>query len=189
LPTYASYARDDFGLGAWRYCTINAVLAGQVIQRAERVTFDRYVERRLFAPLGITRWDWPKSPTGEIMTGGGLRLTTRDIGKIAAMMANNGRWQGHQILPKSWIDAMLTVRRAPRPDQNYGYFIFQGNYRTACGPMPAWYMAGNGGSQVLILRNLHAAIVVTRAAYNMRGTSFQTVDLIEKYLLPLLPCH
>ena len=189
LPTYASYARDASGLGAWRYCTINAVLAGQVIQRATHETFDQYVNGRLFEPLGITRWDWPKSPTGEIMTGGGLRLTTRDIGKIAAMMADDGSWQGRQILPKSWLDTMLTVRRASRPDQNYGYFIFQGSYKTACGATPAWYMAGNGGSQILIVRSLHAAIVVTRAAYNVRGTSYQTVDLIEKYVLPSLTCR
>lgn len=188
LPTYADYARDASGFGAWRYCTINAVLAGQVIQRATRVPIDLYIERRLFAPLGITRWDWPKSPTGEIMTGGGVRLTARDIGKIAAMMADDGRWRGREVLPKSWIDTMLTVRRASRPDQNYGYFIFQGNYKTACGAIPAWYMAGNGGSQIVILRKLHAAIVVARAAYNVRGTSYQTVDLIEKYVLPSLPC-
>ena len=189
LPTYTGYARDASGLGMWRYCTINAVLIGQVIQRATHMPFDVYVDHRMFAPLGITRWDWPKSPTGEIMTGGGLRLTSRDIGKIAAMMADDGRWQGHQVLPKSWIDAMLTVRRASRPDQNYGYFIFQGNYRTACGSAPAWYMAGNGGSQIVIFRNLHAAIVVTRTAYNVRGTSYQTVDLIEKYVLPTLTCR
>lgn len=189
LPTYASYARDASGLGPWRYCTINAVLAGQVIQRATHEQVDQYIDRRLFAPLGMTRWDWPKSATGEIMTGGGLRLTSRDIGKIAAMMADDGRWQGRQIVPKSWIDEMLTVRRASRPDQNYGYFMFQGNYTTACGSVPAWYMAGNGGSQIVILRNLRVAIVVTRTAYNVRGTSHQTVDLIEKYVLPKLPCH
>lgn len=189
LPTYAGYARDATGLGAWRYCTINAVLAGQVIQRATAVPFDQYVNRRLFAPLGIARWDWPKSPTGEIMSGGGLRLTSRDLAKIAAMMADDGRWQGRQILPKSWINAMLTARRASRPDQNYGYFIFQGNYNTACGSIPAWYMAGNGGSQIVILRDLQAAIVVTRAAYNVRGSSYKTVDLIEKFVLPMLTCR
>ena len=188
LPTYSGYARDASGLGAWRYCTINAVLAGQVVQRATHERIDRYISRKLFAPLGITHWDWPKSPTGEIMTGGGLRLTTRDLGKVAAMMADDGRWQGRQILPKSWIDTMLTARHASRPDQNYGYFMFEGSYKTACGSVPAWYMAGNGGSQILILRNLHAAIVVTRTAYNVRGTSYQTVDLIEKYVLPSLTC-
>src|SRR6185437_3838491 len=188
LPTMAGYARDATGQGPWRYCTVNAVLTGQVLQRATHMPVDEYIERRILSPLGISKWEWPRSPSGEAMTGGGLRLRTRDLAAIAAMMAGDGVWQGHRILPASWIDAMLTVRRASRPDQNYGYFVFQGTYKSACGPLPAWYMAGNGGSQILILRPLHAAIVVTRENYNVAGTSFKTVEMIEKYLLPMLPC-
>jgi CubicO group peptidase (beta-lactamase class C family) len=189
LPTMTGYARDASGQGPWRYCTANAVLAGQVIQRATRQPVDAFIAARLLTPLGIGAWEWPRSPAGEVMTGGGLRLRSRDLAKIAWMMADNGKWNGRQIIPASWIDEMLTVRRASRPDQNYGYFIFEGAYRTPCGPTPVWYMAGNGGSQILILRNLGAAVVVTRTNFNVRGTSLQTVDLLEKYVLPALPCR
>jgi CubicO group peptidase (beta-lactamase class C family) len=188
LPTMAGYARDRSGLGPWRYCTVNAVLAGQVIQRATRRPVDQYIETRLFVPLGIASWDWPRSPAGEVMTGGGLRLRSRDLAKIAWLITNNGRWNGRQVVPAAWIDQMLTVRRGSRPDQNYGYFIFEGDYKTACGSVRAWYMAGNGGSQILILKDLNAAVVVTRTNFNVRGTSLQTVDLLEKYVLPSLPC-
>jgi CubicO group peptidase (beta-lactamase class C family) len=188
LPTYAGFHRDSQGLGQWRYCTINAVLAGQVVQRATHKPVDRYIEQRLFAPLGIQRWDWARSPSGEVMTGGGLRLSSRDIAKIAAMMADDGRWRGRQVIPSSWIDEMLTVRRASGPDQNYGYFIFEGRYNTACGPINSWYMAGNGGSQILILRELHTAIVLTRQNYNVAGTARGSVELLERYVLPQFAC-
>jgi hypothetical protein len=49
-------------------------------------------------------------------------------------------------------------------------------------------MAGTGGSQVLVLRDLRAAVVVTRMAYKLRGTSLQTAAMLEKYILPTLPC-
>ena len=49
-------------------------------------------------------------------------------------------------------------------------------------------MAGNGGSQILVLRDLRAAIVITRTAFNVRGTSLQTADMLKKYILPALPC-
>ena len=188
LPTMKDYARDASGIGPWRYCTANAFLAGQIVQRATHTAIDRFVEDRVLRPLGATRWEWPHSPAGEVMTGGGLLLTSRTLANLAWMMTDNGRWHGRQIVPARWIDEMLTARRASRPDQNYGYFIFQGHYRTACGSTPAWYMAGNGGSQILILRALHAAVVVTRTNYNVRGTSLQTQDLLEKYVLPTLPC-
>ena len=188
LPTMPNYARDASGLGPWRYCTANAFLVGQVVQRATHVPADKYIEAKLLRPLGIERQNWSYSPAHETMTGGGLELTSRDLAKIAWMVTDHGRWQGRQIVPADWIDAMLTVRRTSRPDQNYGYFVFEGAYMTACGPTSAWYMAGNGGSQIVILRELRAAVVVTRMNYNVPGTSLQTAELLEKYVLPSLPC-
>jgi len=188
LPTMPNYRRDTSGLGPWRYCTTNAFLAGQVVQRATHKPVDKYIEAELLRPLGITRQNWSYSPAGEAMTGGGLELRARDLAKVAWMLTDNGRWRGRQLVPAAWVEAMLTVRRASRPDQNYGYFIFEGAFKTACGAVPAWYMAGNGGSQIVVLRDLRAAVVVTRTNYNVRGTSLQTTELLEKYVLPSLPC-
>jgi CubicO group peptidase (beta-lactamase class C family) len=188
LPIMQGYARDTAGLGPFRYCTTNAFLTGQIIQRATHVAVDRYTEDKILRPLGISRWHWSYSPTKETMTGGGLELRSRDLARIAWMVASDGRWLGRQIVPKSWIDAALTVRRPSRPNQNYGYFIFEGEYKTACGQIPVWYMAGTGGSQILVLRELRTAVVVTRTAYRLRGTSIQTAEMLEKYILPALPC-
>jgi CubicO group peptidase (beta-lactamase class C family) len=188
LPTMQSYARDSAGFGPFRYCTTNAFLTGQIIQRATHMPVDRYTEEKILRALGIGSWHWSYSPSKETMTGGGLELRSRDLAKVAWMVASDGRWQGKQIVPKSWIDAALTVRRASRPNQNYGYFIFEGEYKTACGQIAVWYMAGTGGSQVLVLRDLRTAVVVTRTAYKLRGTSIQTADMLEKYILAALPC-
>jgi CubicO group peptidase (beta-lactamase class C family) len=188
LPTMEGYARDAQGLGPWRYCTTNAFLLGQVIQRATHVQVDSFTENEILRPLGISKWNWSYSPTHEVMTGGGLQLQSRDLAKIAWMVADRGRWHGQQILPAAWIESALTVRRASRPDQSYGYFIFEENYSTACGIRPVWYMAGNGGNQILMLPDLSAAIVITRTAFNVRGTSVQTAEMLKKYILPSLPC-
>jgi hypothetical protein len=49
-------------------------------------------------------------------------------------------------------------------------------------------MAGNGGNQILMLPDSGAAIVITRTAFNVRGTSVQTTEMLKKYILPSLPC-
>jgi CubicO group peptidase (beta-lactamase class C family) len=188
LPTMQGYSRDASALGPWRYCTTNAFLLGQIIQRATHVPVDRYTEDKILTPLGISRWNWSYSPAHEAMTGGGLALRSRDLAKIAWMVVSEGRWRGRQIVPAGWIGAALTIQRASRADQNYGYFIFEEDYRTACGVQPVWYMAGNGGSQILMLRQLSAAVVITRTAYNVHGSSLQTADMLKKYILPALPC-
>jgi CubicO group peptidase (beta-lactamase class C family) len=188
LPTMQGYTRDAQGLGPWRYCTTNAFLLGQVIQRATHAPVDRYTEDKILRPLGISKWNWSYSPAHEVMTGGGLQLRSRDLARIAWMVADKGRWKGRQIVSANWIESALTIRRASRPAQNYGYFIFEENYVTACGTQAIWYMAGNGGSQILVVRDLNAAIVITRTAFNVRGTSLQTADMLKKYILPSLPC-
>jgi CubicO group peptidase (beta-lactamase class C family) len=188
LPTEREYVRDATGLGPWRYCTTNAFLTGQIVQRATHTPIDRYIDQKLLLPLGITRRNWSFSPSGEAMTGGGLELRSRDLAKIAWMMVDQGRWHGHPILPKEWVDETLTPRRDTGPNQRYGYFAFEGAYHTACGLKPTWYMAGNGGSQILMLKDLNAAVVVTRTNYNVRGSSVQTAELLEKFVLPALPC-
>jgi CubicO group peptidase (beta-lactamase class C family) len=189
LPTAVGYSRDASGLGPWRYCTAGAFLLGQVIGRATGVPPDTYLETRLFRPLDIESSEWAYSPAHETMTGGGLRLRSRDLAKIAWMVADGGRWQGRHIVPTAWIDAMLMVRRQAYGDANYGYLAWQRTCTTPCGPLAGWYMAGNGGNAILMLPERHSAIVVTRQNYNTRGMHQQAVDLLQRYVLPALPCR
>jgi CubicO group peptidase (beta-lactamase class C family) len=190
LPTMAGYARDASGFGPWRYCTTGAFLSGQILQRATHTPVDRYIEQKVLSPLGTSHWTWPYSPAGEVMTGGGLRLRSRDLAKIAAMLADDGRWQGRQVVPAAWVDAMLTVRRDAYPGLQYGYFFWRRDFQTPCGPVSGWYMAGNGGNAIVVLRGrgLRAAVVVTRANYNTHGMHDQTLKLLETYVLPSVAC-
>jgi CubicO group peptidase (beta-lactamase class C family) len=188
LPTMEDYRRDAAGLGPWRYCTTGSFLLGQILQRASGQRADRYIGSRILQPLGITRWEWPYSPSDEPMTGGGLRLRSRDLAKIAAMIFDGGRWNGKRIVPEAWIDASLSIHRQAYADANYGYFFWQRDYETPCGPLPGWYMAGNGGNAIVILRPLRTAIVVTRTNYSTRGMHQQTTDLLQRYVLRALSC-
>ena len=186
LPTRADYKRDEKGLGSWAYCTTGAVLGGQIVQRAVHEPVDVYIERRILKPLGISRFEWPRSPSNEVMTGGGLKLTSRDLGKIAWMVTDHGRWRGKQILPASFVDDMTTIHRTAYGDHGYGYFYWQFNYQSPCGKQSGWYMAGNGGNAIVSFRGLDAAVVVTRQNYNTRGMHLQTQALLERFVLPLL---
>jgi hypothetical protein len=71
----------------------------------------------------------------------------------------------------------------------YGYFFWERDYDTACGPLPGWSMAGNGGNAIVILRPLRTAMVVTRTNDNTRGMHQQTADLPQRYVLAALPCE
>lgn len=188
LPTDTGYRRDSTGLGPWRYCTTGAFLLGQVVQRATGAHVDHFVEHRLFEPLGITKVEWQFSPSGEVMTGGGLRLRARDLAKLALLVQQGGTWNGREIVPADWIRQSLSVQRHASAGQDYGYLFWHRVYKSRCGVSTGWYMAGNGGNAILTFENLDAVVVVTRTNFNQRGMHQQTQALLEDYILPAIPC-
>lgn len=190
LPTKPNWQRDASGRGPWAYCTVGTFLLGQILQSATGEPVDKFIESRLLDPVGAGPRAWDRSPTGEVMTGGGLELTARDLAKLGWMVTDGGRWRGKQIVPRNWIASTLTIyRTSPFEAMNYGYQYWQRTYATSCGPLEVWFMGGNGGNNVISIPSRKAAIVVTRTAYNTRGMHQQTFELLEKYALAALPCR
>jgi CubicO group peptidase (beta-lactamase class C family) len=59
LPTTQGYVRDASGQGPWRYCTANAFLAGQIIQRATHVPVDLYIEEKVLRQVELVLFAGP----------------------------------------------------------------------------------------------------------------------------------
>ena len=188
LPVKAAYQRDAQGRGPFADCTAGVFLLGRIIERATRVPVDSYVQTRLLAPLDIHRTQWPRSPAGEVMTGGGLRLTSRDLAKISWMVLDGGRWNQAQVLPASWTERAEKVHRRATAQQDYGYLFWHRDFASHCGKSSAWYMGGNGGNAMLQFKDQSAVVVVTRQNYNSRVMHQQTERLVEDYVLKALPC-
>lgn len=188
IPLKAAYQRDSGGRGPFSYCTAGVFLLGQILERAVREPVDRYVNRRLLDPLGITRREWPRSPSREVGTGGGLRLRSRDLAKLGVLVSSGGRWGDRQVVPAEWIARMLRVSRNIDAEQRYGLLYWRREYRSACGPLAGWYMSGNGGNVIVHIPGQGLVVVVTRRHYNQRGMHQQTVRLLEDHVLSGLSC-
>jgi CubicO group peptidase (beta-lactamase class C family) len=188
LPVKQDYARNPAGRGPFSYCTGGTFLLGQVVQRATGKSLDRYFDSRLFRPLGIVERQWSRSPSGEFMSGGGLRLRSRDLVKLGAVLAGNGEWHGLQILPVAWARKMQSLTNIVNEEQSYGMLYWQRQYQSACGSVSGWYMSGNGGNAIVSVPLKSMVVVVTRTHYNQRGMHEQTVKLLERHVFAALPC-
>jgi CubicO group peptidase (beta-lactamase class C family) len=188
LPTRADYQRDATGRGPYHYCTAGAFLLGQIVQRAANQPIDRFMAANLFAPLGITAWEFARSPAGEVMTGGGLRLSSRDLARLARMVLDGGKRGTTQVVSSDFVRAATTVHRAAFPGQDYGYLFWHRVYTVPCAKVEGWFMSGNGGNAIVMFPALDAIAVITRTSYNTRGMHQQTVKLIEDEILPALAC-
>lgn len=181
LPT-RKFERDGQGRGPWAYCTAGVFLLGQLIERRVPGGLEAYAQRRLFAPMGITRWEWSHSPSGEAMTGGGLRLRTRDLAALAQMLLQKGQGPAGPLLRPDQVTQMLAVQRPTPFGQNYGELFWQRDYDLRCGRFSTWMMAGNGGNHVVMVPALDAAAVLTRTHYNQRGMHPQSWDFVAALL-------
>lgn len=189
LPTRDNYERDENGRGSFAYCTVGSFLLGQVLERVTEESLDVFFKRFLFDPLDIADWQWSRSPSGEYMTGGGLRLRALDLAKIGQMVLEGGEWSGRRVLSTDWITAATTPSVIANSEQGYGYQFWQRAWKSSCGPMKASYMSGNGGNNVLILPELDAVVVLTRQHYGQRGMHQQSIRLIENYVLAGMECE
>jgi CubicO group peptidase (beta-lactamase class C family) len=80
-----------------------SIVLGQVIFKASGLRADKFAERYLFEPLGITDFYWSKWPGEIVQTGGGLFLRPRDMAKLGQLFLNNGRWHGKPIVSEAWV--------------------------------------------------------------------------------------
>jgi CubicO group peptidase (beta-lactamase class C family) len=166
------------------YCTGGVFTLSEVLQKVTGVRTDRYAQERLFAPLGITDAQWVYSPLDIPQTGGGLRLSSRDLLKIAQLYLDGGVWQGRRIVNGAWVRASTQPHARIDDDTEYGYLWWLKSFKSGGKSYPAFFMSGNGGNKVAVFPGLDLAVVITSTNYNTRGMHEQTEKLLNDYILP-----
>jgi CubicO group peptidase (beta-lactamase class C family) len=166
------------------YCTGGVFTLSEVLQKATGVRTDRYAQEKLFAPLGITDAQWVYSPLDIPQTGGGLRLSSRDLLKIAQLYLDGGVWQGRRIVDESWVRASTEPHARIDDDTEYGYLWWLKSFKSGGKSYPAFFMSGNGGNKVAVFPGLDLAVVITSTNYNTHGMHEQTEKLLTDYILP-----
>ena len=159
-----------------------SIALGEIIHRISGWPVDKFAERNLFHPLGITNYTWWAFPNGIVHTGGGLYLRPRDMAKIGCMVLNNGRWQGKQIVSESWIKESIKKQAPdPGPRQGYGYQWWHFPFKVGDQWITAIQAAGNGNQTILIFPRLDL-IVVTTAWDTEKALHF--IRLMSQNILP-----
>jgi CubicO group peptidase (beta-lactamase class C family) len=165
------------------YCTGGVFVLSEVLTKATGVRTDKYAEQKLFGPLQITNATWVYSPLNIPQTGGGLRLSTPDLLKIAQLYLNGGMWKGKQIINEDWVKRSTAPHAQINDHQEYGYLWWLQSFKSAGVSYPAFFMTGNGGNKVLAFPTLDMAVAITSTNYNTRGMHEQTERLLSDYIL------
>lgn len=187
VTTYGTAANDETALWSnpapWRYilereaphppgtvwnynggCT---VLLAEIVQRRGGRDWLELAREHLFEPLGIKKWEWRSGAHGKPLSYAGLRLSAADLLKLGALMLDNGRWQGRQLVGADWVQASLTpqIGLVPGPG-GYGRQWWHGTVRRDGQTLPTTAALGNGGQRLHLVPALGVAVVFTAGQYN-----------------------
>jgi len=165
-----------------------AITLGQIIRKVSGQRTDRFAERHLFEPLGITDFYWMKYPDDIVQTGGGLYLRPRDMAKIGFLVLNGGRWQGKQIVSEAWLKESTKNRVDPGaiPEAahatGYGYQWWIGSLRVGERVVGSFSARGRGGQFILVIPERQLVVAFTSSSDD--SLTFQPLDLVQRYVLP-----
>jgi CubicO group peptidase (beta-lactamase class C family) len=168
------------------YCTGGVFTLSEVIEKVTGERTDRYAQEKLFAPLGITSVEWVYSPMNIPQSGGGLRLASRDLLKVAQLYLDSGKWQGKRIVSESWVSASTEPHAQIDGTTEYGYLWWLKSFKSGEKACPAFFMSGNGGNKIVAIPGLDLAVVITSTNYNTHGMHEQTEKILTDYVLGAL---
>jgi CubicO group peptidase (beta-lactamase class C family) len=121
---------------------------------------EEYAAEHLFAPLGIERFFWKRSPSGPVDTEGGLYLTPHDLAKIAYMFLKKGVWNGRTVVTPEWVaDSVAGHVDVDKSGIRYGlkWWLFP----TGDGSKTAWAGSGFGGQMPIVIPEHDLVLVFT----------------------------
>ncbi len=136
----------------WVYTSAATYLLSAIVTKTTGQPVADYLKPKLFDPLGISGYQWPVGPENISPGANGLSWKTVDSLKLGILHAQNGAWNGKQILPAEWVAAV----QYPHVKDKYGYQWWLGPDGT--------YMADGLFSQYSFVFPRHNAVLAMTAA-------------------------
>ena len=108
----------------FNYSNASVQLLGIVIEEASGKAAAKVFEEVLFEPLGMDSTSLYQDEAGNDIVYGGATTTLQDASKIGQLMLNEGRYQGQQIVPESWVKKSVSPSKQA---DFYGYLWWLDN--------------------------------------------------------------
>ena len=156
---------------------------GTIFMQETGVSIGKFMEDYLAKSLGMqdfsednvivgAPWFWPKKKSMHKQYY--IYMSTRDLARIGAMVANNGRWGEKQIVPENWIKESTTSYSNLKENHiNYGRYDGFGYQWWIASDSKTIWADGYGERYLIIDPNENLTLV----EQNFTGNSFLTTGL------------
>jgi CubicO group peptidase (beta-lactamase class C family) len=108
----------------WQPQACDPQLLAHIIERVSGMQYSQYVSTRLWKPIGAgDAWLMLDHQGGTAHASCCLRARIGDWMRVAQLLANDGKYEGEQVLPPGWVGAMVTPSKA---NPRFGYQLWRG---------------------------------------------------------------
>ncbi len=88
----------------FHYAGLNTELLGITVARAVGMPLAEYLSQKIWTPVGAEApASWTIDSRGQEIAYCCFNATLRDWGRLGVLLANDGAWNGKQLVPRSWI--------------------------------------------------------------------------------------
>ncbi|MBO3274986.1 serine hydrolase domain-containing protein [Pseudomonas schmalbachii] len=92
----------------FRYSSGDSNVLSASLRQMVGDAYPDYPWTALFEPLGIRSAVWERDGSGTFVGSSYAYMTARDLARIGLLMQREGRWRERQLLPRDWIQFVLT---------------------------------------------------------------------------------
>jgi CubicO group peptidase (beta-lactamase class C family) len=182
----------------YTYSSVNAFLAGAVVERATGGPLDLFATKYLFEPLGITKTEWRRGPNNRTAGQGNLRMRLRDMARIGEMVLHEGEIGGNgtgkgarRVVSRAWIQRSLTgitpiAARDPYADA-YGYMWYLKQHKVGARDVTVHFASGNGGNKIYIIPSHRMVVAITSSAYGRGYGQRRSQEILLRILAAATP--
>jgi CubicO group peptidase (beta-lactamase class C family) len=171
----------------WKYNGGTTQLLAAIIERTSGQKITEFARKYIFAPLGITRFEWAIYPgTTEYAAASGLRLRSRDLLKFGLLYLNNGVWNNKQLIPAQWVAASVAPHIMRNHSSAYGYQFWLFNDTIGNQTVNLIACVGNGDQRIFIDKARKMVIVITAGNYNLWEIHNDAAELSRRYIYAAL---
>jgi CubicO group peptidase (beta-lactamase class C family) len=168
------------------YCSIEANLAGGMLQKIAKEPLPEIFYRLIAKPLQMRDYQLFLTPTGDVYGGGGHRFTSRDFLKLAQLMLNEGTWKGRRIMSREWtLKSGLAMRNLSK-QQQWGWLWNSVEFPYEGHTVRGIFAGGNGGQVFMAIPALDVVIAFTGGNYAQAATYTSQREFIPRYVLPAI---
>jgi CubicO group peptidase (beta-lactamase class C family) len=163
MDSFAADLTETFAApgAGWKYVSIDTHIIGMVVRGATGQSIADLLSEKIIAPMGLEQSPYYLTDgVGTAFVLGGLNLTTRDYARFGQMFAQNGMWNGKQIVPADWVATSTKPSAPTEPDAiGYGY-----QWWIPVGAAPGVYLARGIYGQYIYIDTDKNVVIVTTAA-------------------------